>query len=138
MRRRALWLVAGVAAALFVGIAIRVAMGLAAPWLPARHLDADRSSFARLDANSARLRVVALRVDGAGSVAAELGDLVEGVPSVNLYPRARLAGESSHDGTVIVELDVPAWPEVLVLDRRWAHAKQHPQGLMLPLREPIE
>ncbi|MGE0190773.1 MAG: hypothetical protein AB7T63_01915 [Planctomycetota bacterium] len=119
------------AGVLFVGLAIYIGYMLSQPYLPARHIDPEGSRLVRVDTNTSRLVLRVLHVGLEATIDVEVEPALEGPWSVNVLARPRKPDEPEHDGTVTVERQLPAVDAVLVFDRRWAHPKEHPEGLRL-------
>lgn len=119
------------AALVFVGMAVSVAFHLSQPYLPARHLDRAGCSLVTVDASHTRLQVTALHVAAEATIELEVKPAADGPWQVDVYARTRKDDEPPHGGTVVVSRELPAVAAVIVFDRRWAHPKEHPEGLHL-------
>ena len=116
---------------LFAGLAVHVAYLLSQPYLPARHIDPEGSRLVRVDDHTSRLVLKVLHVGLEATIEVQVQPSTEGPWSIDVVVRPRQPGDPKHDGTVIVERQLPAVDAVLVFDRRWSHPKEHPEGLRL-------
>jgi hypothetical protein len=114
----------------FVLLTVRVLLALRADFLPPQHLDVSRSGFRALGDGRARLTLVLLHAAGPDAVATRTEAPVPGVSPliVAIETRGGVPAESGVGGEVTLELDLPAVDRVRVLDLRWEHPREHPQG----------
>lgn len=117
-------------AAVFVFLTVRVLLALRSDFLPPRHLDVSRSAFRAVGDGRARLTLVLLHAPGSESVLARTAAPVPGVSplTVSIETRGGVPAAAETEGEVTLEVDLPAVDRVRVLDLRWEHLREHPQG----------
>ncbi len=117
-------------AAVFLFMGVRVFLALQADFVPARHLDADRSGYWRRPDGTAELVLVLLHAPGPGSVRTEVRPAEPGKAplTVRVYPTAEVSERAPPAGETVLRIPLPAVARVRVLDLRWDHPEEHPQG----------
>ncbi len=117
-------------AAVFLFMVGRVFLALRSDFVPAQHLDVGRSEFRATADGRARLTLLVLHVAGPEAVRAEtLAPEPGKAPlTVRLYATSAVSEDELPTGEVVLELDLPAVRTVRVLDMRWDHPREHPQG----------
>ena len=133
--------IAAFGAAVFVALAVVIAVKLSADYLPAKHLDVAKSAYFSEPDGRARLvlTVQGVALDGTlhPKVRPPRDESADPVVEIRSATRpAPLPGHASlprHGGTVTLSLDIPRAAHVTVLDFRWGHP-EHPEGIRLPLQ----
>ena len=116
---------------LFVALVVSTLYAVRDGRLPTRHIDVE-ASWLRADAKGGtRLHLVLDDVPTTSMPAVAWSLDKHGQIVVVVRARAREATEPEHTGSVFVDLRLPETDAVLVLDKRWAHAKLLPEALRI-------
>jgi hypothetical protein len=128
--RRAFLLWALFFAAVFAFMGVRVFLALRSPFLPARHLDLEASSLRPFGPDGARLTLVLLHAAGESSVRYETQAPQPGVApfTVRLHASGSARPDPEGGEPLTLRIDLPRVGRVRVLDLRWDHPDEHPQG----------
>lgn len=118
-----------VCGALFLAMAVVIAVKLSEDFLPAKHLDVGKSAYFVDAQGQARLHLVVLDVAPDGEPLPRI--LPPNAPGedavVELRKGPRAPQTPEHEGTVTLDLVVPRSDHLTVIDYRWG-LEDHPEG----------